>query len=180
MSIEDVDEYAALHFEGSVTVGTLFDDNVTENAASYFAGVVARKVDKFHFIKKKKGLANCDTCSNILEAQNLDYHTFTSFKEYVSKDSLFYPSKPFINNIITFERIILYFLDNHISKFGFVTCLKKMMEKHLVPGFFCCKEVEIFCIKFVVKCRSFHAEKRLNDRFKATDYSDKIRKITNK
>lgn len=180
MSDNEVDEHAALTFEGSATVGTLFDSEITTNAAAYWSGVVARKLNRFHYKKFKSTLNECNICCNILEPQNLTFHTFTTFKEYSMENSLLYPSKKFIDNIIILERIILYFLANFVTKFGFVSCLRKYVVKHFDKDFFCCKELEIKCINFIVKSRCFHAEKRINKEIEKRAYREKVRKIKHK
>lgn len=177
MCEDEVDENAALKFSGSNTVGTLFETECTSNAAAYWSGVVARKLNRQHYKLFKTLLNQCETCCNILEPQNLSYHTFTTFKEYSFENSLLYPSKKFISNIVVLERIILYFLDNFITQFGFVSCMRKFVAKHLDPDMFCSKELQSMCIDYVIKSRCFHAEKRINNEITASTFREKIRKL---
>lgn len=56
----------AHQFKGPTVVGGLFNAECIDGAASYFAGYVALKVNRFHSNKLKKSLNDCLDCENIL------------------------------------------------------------------------------------------------------------------
>lgn len=80
LNIEDVD--AVLNYEGSSTIGKVGTDFVYTNCVSYFAGVVANKVNDLHIKHRKQSLTQCKICCNILGPRNQDSHLFVSYKEY--------------------------------------------------------------------------------------------------
>ena len=74
----------ALFYDGSPTspIGGIFNSIEAENAASYFSGYLAMKLDTFHNNKLGSKAIHCETCSSIFVTQDLNLHLFISFKEY--------------------------------------------------------------------------------------------------
>jgi len=72
----------ALNFQGTTVVGSCFENICSDNAASYFSGYIALKLNRFH--KKVCGQASyqCQECSPIFVAPDLGVHLFVSFKDY--------------------------------------------------------------------------------------------------
>ena len=98
------------------------------------------------------------------------------FKIVNKKSSLKICTNKFIRLIISMERIVLYFLDNHIEVYGFIESLRHTLLKNVVPDIFCCAEMNNFLLEYYIKARCFQSEKQLNSIFvKRTQSKEKMR-----
>lgn len=171
----------ALHFKETTVVGGMFDGIAADNAASYFAGYIASKAEKYHRRHLASNIKNCACCCSILSSKDLSLHIFVSFKEYEDRVEtsygLKYCSENFIRTIIEFERIFLYFFTNFKHLYHFTKITTDFIEQNCDLPSFCSTEMSSFIIKFFVRCRTFQCVKMFNRTLVVKKSKDKIKKI---
>ena len=185
-----VNEDEAINFSGSSNIGFLFqtacskDENLdfsdTINVASYYAGVIAKKLETKHLQVSGISMRDCNTCKYVFTDEVTNQNLFSSLKEYEREDfselTLNICSKNFVRIVIVMERIVLYFLHNFIHLYGFIPSLKLMISNHVPDNLFCCSAMVEFFINFYVKSRCYQSEKQLNSHFiKKPKSTDKMR-----
>lgn len=82
LHLQEEEALEAANFRGHTPVGGIYDSILERNAASYFGGYMALKIDNFHKLKMKVDVNSCQGCDNIFIAQDLNLHLFVSFKQY--------------------------------------------------------------------------------------------------
>lgn len=178
----DVDAAEALSFSEVTEVGGMFTGTgATDGASSYFTGYVAYRMDRFHRVHLKSSIAQCTECCKILASPDLNLHLFTSFKEFKnssdSSSGLRYCSDTFVETIIEFERVFLFFFKNykHLVKFTRIT--RDFIDSNCQLPLLCCSDMSQFLTSFFVRCRTFQCIKVFNRQFLTKCPSDKVRKI---
>lgn len=180
--VPDTPVSEALTFSDITAVGGMFCGiGAEDGASSYFAGYMAYRLDRYHRRNLKSKVADCSHCSDILADRDLSIHLFTSFKEYkeqsCANSGLRYCSDNFIDTIIEFERVFLFFFHNYKHLVKFVMITKQFIESNCHIPLFCSPEVSRFFISFYVKCRLFQCIKVFNLGLIKKCSSGKVRKI---
>lgn len=179
---DEVEE--ALVFAGPTAVGGLFESAHDVHAATYFSGYLAKWLSKRHLQMKKATLYECEKCCKILcETADLEMHSFTFFKDYKqSFDNtgyLQYCSSYFVDCVVEYERIFLYFFSKYSHYHSFSNSLLTFTLSYGRKPDLCCDELLHKLIRHFFKCRIFQSVKRFNRTLqKSKHVGDKILKIT--
>ena len=163
-------------------IGSTVINLESKNAAGYFAGYICHKFSFFHSKKSLKKISECDCCSSILTRNlTLDFHLYSSYRDYRinEKNSLSYASETFINAIIAWERVFVYFFTN----FGEYDNLKKAIKSYILKYSIMpvlCNEIHLeYIINLYIKTRLFTAVKCVNSKADEKIFKDKIKTLKN-
>lgn len=170
----------SLEFTGPTAVGGLFDSTEVENGAAYFSGYVLMKLNEKHLKISSTSISNCTTCSALVTEPNLTFHLFNTFKEYSdSHNGLFYCSQFFVDCIVEYERVFLYFLNSFGHVPGFCSAIVNVYTNHCSIPKMCNSELVSFLLNFFVRCRTFQSLKVFNRSLISPDQTEnKVNKLT--
>ena len=179
----DEQAHDALHFSRTTCVGAVFESCcVYTNAAAYFSGYVAHKLNKYHLQHLKKTLANCSECSKILDSEDYFLHLFTSFKQYKEvidpEAGLKYCHKSFVNIIVQYEKVFLFNFHTDPQRRKFARFTRDFIHMHCRHPEFCCELIKDFLVEFFVRCRTNQCIKMWNRSLKSRSNKDKIKALT--
>lgn len=181
---EEVEE--ALIFNGPTVVGRLFESAHDVNAAALFSGYFIFWFNKKHRQLSGRTLENCEHCSLLqCDVADINIHGFTFFKDYSqtfdNTGYLKYCSKDFMNVIIEYERIFLYFFSKYRHYHSFVKSLCTFAMAYGKKPKLCTEELYQRILRHFFKTRTFQSVKKFNRSLqKNKSVADKLVKLKNK
>ena len=166
------------------SIGGFFLTESAHQAAAYFAGFIAKKVEKQHLTLTKRPYSSCQECDHILGPEDREILSFVSFKQYkqnvTSQLGLKLCNVTFITMIKEMERVFLFYFENCCHLRGFTELLYHVMEDNCIIPKFCNSHLSQYLIRQFIKSRTFQSIKAWNSKITVAKSSDKIATILHK